>query len=170
MNLKETIQRYSVLKVLEKIVKAELEDGKAVVVETFAEIGAKSAVSKLPDGMEIATVSITEPTPKLSVKDSVAFQAYVLEVVPGALVKKHVEQVTVEAHADPLAVKAILERAVIDKQGRVVDPETGAELPGVAWSKGAPYPAVRFKPGGEDAVLAAWQGGEIDGLLALPEA
>ncbi|MFF9124391.1 hypothetical protein ACF09J_13955 [Streptomyces sp. NPDC014889] len=123
--------------------------------------GTRQVVAKLPDGTTIATLSLTDPKPEAKITDPDAFQAWVMEAFPDEIQRRFVAEVRA-AFADKL-----LAEMTAAGVARVVNKETGElhDVPGVeVKATRSRNHSLRFKPGGREAIAAAWQ----SGTLALP--
>lgn len=161
MNLKESTRYYAVLKAVEKLVKAKLAHGKDMVAGAFDENGAKSAVASLTDGTEVATVTMAAPTPKPFITNERDLIEWLKANTVGIVMPERtiVEPETIDGGAFAEFVKSLnaSDGILLDDNGEIV--------PGVHLRAGEPYPTVRFKPGGEAAIAAAWVNGTIGALL-----
>jgi hypothetical protein len=154
--------RAAVLKALQKVVTTATDDGKAALKDVMDALEIDSLAARLPDGTKVANLNRAGGIISARVKDEKKFLAWVQGSRPG-----EVETVTSVRESYR---KALLES--LDKAGALVDPETGEVVPGVEFVTGKDWLTVNFKPGGEDAIKAAWQSGRLslDAMLALPEA
>lgn len=150
MSLRNLALQAAVLKVLADEIAARQAIVKAAAQEAFTEAESTQAAALLPDGTKVATVSLAGGDGiTVSVTDDGAFLAWVTVNHPG-------ETETV--------VRDAYRRKVVDaakKAGHAIDPATGEKIPGIEVRDSRPYVAVRFRPGGADAVADAWQRGEL---------
>ncbi|MGA5506862.1 hypothetical protein [Streptomyces umbrinus] len=164
-NLRELGIEEATLKALADTVTDRL---KAVRAQTQAGLddaeeqsGTRQVVAKLPNGTQVATLSLTEPKPEAKITDAEAFQAWVMETFPDEIQRRFVAEVRA-AFAEKL-----LGQMTAAGVARLLDTETGElhDVPGVeVKATRSRNHSLRFKPGGRDAIAAAWQAGE----LALP--
>lgn len=150
MSLRETTLTIAVLKVLADEIAARLTAVKEDAKGTFIDLGATAAVPELPDGTKVATVTLAGAGKRsASVTSPNMLLAWVAENHPDEIVK---------AIRDSYLQK-LLDTA--KAEGRPVDPTTGEVVPGITVSDSNPYLSVRFKPGGKDAIIAAWRAGRL---------
>jgi hypothetical protein len=164
-NLRELAAEEATLKALADVVNDRL---KAVRAQTQAaldiaeqETGTRQVAAGLHDGTSVATISLTDPKPEAKVTDLAAFQAWVMEAFPGEIERRFVAEVRA-AFAEKL-----LAEMTAAGVARVVNKETGElhDVPGVeVKATRSRNHSLRFKPGGREAIAAAWQAG----TLALP--
>jgi hypothetical protein len=159
MNLNDATLRVAILKVLADEVAGRLTAEKSGAHAGFTGTGATQAVPQLPDGTRVATVSLAGAGKKTaSVTGPNALLAWVLENHPG-----ETETVVRDSY-----LKKLLDTA--KSKGRAIDPATGQVVPGITVSDGSEYLSVRFKPGGREAIVAAWLRGDLADieLVAVP--
>lgn len=151
--------RAAVLKALQKVIGSTADDGKAALKDIMDALEIDSLAARLPDGTKVANLSRAGGNTSARVTDEGKFKAWVQANRSG-----EIETVVRDSYR-----KHLLE--AMDKAGALVDPETGEVVPGVEFTTGTAYLALRFAPGGEDAIKAAWQSGRLslDAMLALPE-
>ena len=160
MNLKDITLPAVVLKVLADEIGNRLTAVKDAAKEGFAETGTTQAVPELPDGTKVATVSLAGGSTKsASVSEPNTLLEWVLQHHPG-----ETETVIRDSY-----LKKLLDTA--KAEGRAIDPLTGELVPGITVRDSVPYVSVRMKPGGKDAIIAAWRAGQLTGIdLVAPEA
>lgn len=158
--MKTTALQVAVLKVLADAITERITVLKEDVKGTFADTGADRTVAELPDGTRAATVSLDGAgRQSASVTD------------PGALLD------WVTAH-HPDETETVIRGSYLEKlldtakaEGRAIDPLTGELVPGITVKDRTPFISVRFKPGGREAIIAAWRAGQLTGIdLVAPEA
>ena len=153
MNVTMPAMQAAVLKALLDEISARLDVVKRQTEEAFTETGATQAVPELPDGTKLATVSLAGGGGTSAYVDSDnELLAWVL--------KEHPDQVE-------LVIRDGYRKALLDtakKEGQPIDPSTGETVPGIAVKPSKPYVSIRFKPGGKEAVAAAWRAGELAGV------
>ena len=160
MNLREWSLQAVVLKVLADEIATRLSLVKEATRDAFNETGATQAVPELPDGTRVAAVTLAGGGGKTAaVTNDAAFLAWMTEHHPDEIVR---------------VVRENAKRKILDgckAAGAPVDPETGEFIPGVTVSESRPYVSIRLKPGGKDAVVTAWQAGELSAIeLVAPPA
>lgn len=150
--------RAAVLKALVKVITSSADDGKAALKDVMDALEIDSLAARLPDGTKVANLNRAGGNTSARVTDEGKFLAWVLENRPGEVVQEVRDSYR----------KHLLE--AMDKARALVDPETGEVVPGVEFVPGKDWLTVNFKPGGEDAIKAAWQSGRLslDAMLALP--
>ena len=150
MNLKTVTLPAVVLKVLADEIAARLTAVKDAAKAGFAETGTNQAIPELPDGTPVATVSLAGGNSKgASVTSPAVLLAWVQENHPGEIT--HIIRDNY--------LKKLLDTA--KAEGRPVDPATGEVVPGITVKDSTPYVSVRMKPGGKDAIIAAWRAGQL---------
>ena len=169
MSLKDAAAREAVLKTLLDAVKTEYDAARAETQELLdaaaQETGARQVAVTLPDGPDIATVSLSSGEATAKVIDEEAFTAWVIEHFGSEVERKFVTTVR-KAFTDRL-LKEMTAAGVPE----YADPETGVihEVPGVAMAPArARTHSVRFKKDGRDQVMAFWREGRLTGVV-LPE-
>lgn len=169
MSLKDAAAREAYLKTLFDAVgdayKAARNETQELLDKAALETGTRQVSAKLPDGRDIATVSITAGSAEAKVIDEAAFTAWVREEYPSEVERKFVTTVRSQF------AKKIL--AVLTAAGGTEwpDPETGVihDVPGVQIAPArARGHSVRFGETGKADVMAAWREGLLAGV-ALPE-
>lgn len=160
MNLRAAALKPAVLKVLGDAIAEAIATAKQAVRDGFNETGASQTVAALPDGTKVATVSLAgEGKKSASVTSPRALLAWVLAHHPG-----ETETIIRDSY-----LKKLLETA--KAEGRAIDPATGELVPGITVGDASPYVSVRFKTGGREAIIAAWQRGELTDIdLVAPPA
>lgn len=153
MNLRELTLQAAVLKVLADEIASRLALVKEAAKQAFDDAGAASAKAKLPDGTEVASVTLAGGGGKTaSVVSEQAFTEW--------MARNHPEEIVT-------VVRDNAKRKILDAckaAGAPVDPATGEVIPGVEVRDSRPYVSVRFKPGGQDEIVRAWQAGQLQGI------
>jgi PIN domain nuclease of toxin-antitoxin system len=169
MSLKEAAAREAYLKTLLDVVNDAYKEARAetqTLLDTAAEeTGARQVAVTLPDGPDIATVSLASGETAAKVIDEDKFTAWVRENFASEIERRFVTTVR-EAFT-----KKLLAELTAAGGTEWPDPETGVihEVPGVAIAPArARTHAVRFKKDGREQVMAAWREGRIS-AVALPE-
>jgi hypothetical protein len=160
MNLKNATLQMAVLKVLADEITARLAAVKEEAKAAFIDCGATGAQPELPDGAKVATVTLAGAGKRsASVTSPGLLLAWAVENHPGEVV---------QAIRDSY-LKKLLDTA--KAEGRAIDPVTGELVPGITVSDANTYLSVKFKPGGREAVVAAWRAGQLADIdLVAPEA
>ncbi|MFD8144766.1 hypothetical protein [Streptomyces sp. NPDC059708] len=166
--LSQLASEEAVLKALLDAVGDRLKDVKADMQAALDEVRSVRQVSALlPDGTEIAKISLTDPKPEAVVTDPDAFLAWVRENAATEVVRR-VEVVTEVRPAYRTALLAQMTAAgrpeICDKETGVVDTVPGVEIKATR----ARSHSVRFGKTGKQAVAAAWQAGQLLSV-ALPQ-
>jgi hypothetical protein len=150
VNLADLALEAAVLKVLADEIAARQQAVKAQLTDRFVTFGATQSVPALPSGTKVATVSLAGGggnTP--SVLHETPFLNWVASNYPGEI----------ELKVRDNFKKVLLDRA--KRAGKPVDTATGEVIPGVVMRPSTPYVSVRLKPGGGDAIVAAWRAGDL---------
>lgn len=169
MSLKEAAAREAYLKTLLDVVNDAYKEARAETqqhLDTAAEeTGARQVAVKLPDGPDIATVSLASGEAAAKVTDLDAYTAWVRETVPSEIERRFVTEVR-EAFTKKLLAELTASGGV-----EWADPSSGVihEVPGVAIAPArARTHSVRFKKDGRDQVMTAWREGRL-ATVALPQ-
>ncbi|WP_224273989.1 hypothetical protein [Streptomyces sp. LS1784] len=168
MSLADLAAREAVLKALADAIGDQLKAVRADVQAALDEsVGVRQVAALLPDGKQVAKVSLTDPAPAATVTDSEAFLAWVRDNHPDkdAITRRVVTEVR------PATQTALLAEMTAAGVPQWCDTETGEvhTVPGVEIrATRARSHSVRFDKGGRDLVAAAWQAGELAALV-LPE-
>jgi hypothetical protein len=169
MSLKEAAAREAYLKTLLDVVNDAYKEARAETQEALdaaaLETGARQVAVALPDGPDIATVSLASGEAAAKVTDLDAFTAWVRETVPSEIERRFITEVR-EAFT-----KKLLAELTASGSTEWADPNSGVihEVPGVAIAPSrARTHSVRFKTDGRDKVMAAWREGRLTAAI-LPE-
>jgi hypothetical protein len=111
-----------------------------------------------PKGSKLGTVTMTEGSEYVAVKDSAAFLAWVIE--------NHPDEVESNPTVRPAFSKAVTES--VKRDGGWIDPESGelVEVPGVEKDVGDPKPMVRKTGDAGKLVAAALAAGKLRELTS----
>jgi hypothetical protein len=169
MSLKEAAARETYLKTLLDAIndayKAARAEAQRELDKAAEETGARQVAVTLPDGTDIATVSLSAGSAEARVTDPDAFTAWVVEHYGSEIERRFVTEVRA-------AFREKLLGALTAAGGiEWADPETGVihEVPGVEIAPArARTHSLRFKKDGRDQVMAAWREGRLADV-ALPE-
>lgn len=129
--------------------------------------GVKTVAASLPNGTEVAKISLTDPKPEAVVTDPDAFLAWVRDNAATEVVRR-VEVVT---EVRPAYRAALLAQMTAAGRPEICDTETGVvdTVPGVeVKATRARGHSVRFGKTGKQAIAAAWQAGQLLDV-ALPQ-
>jgi hypothetical protein len=129
------------------------------------ETGARQVAVALPDGPDIATVSLSSGEAAAKVTDEDAFTAWVIANYDSEIERRFVTEVREAFRTKVLGALTAAGSA------EWADPETGVihEVPGVAIAPSrARTHSLRFKKDGREKVMAAWRDGRL-AAVALPE-
>jgi hypothetical protein len=169
MSLREAAAREAYLKTLLDVVNDAYKEARSETqsfLDTAAEeTGTRQVAVTLPDGPDIATVSLTAGEAAARVVDSEKFKAWVLENYGSEIKREFVTSV------QPAFEKKILAELTAAGRTEWADPENGVihEVPGVEIAPArARTHAVRFKKDGRDQVMTAWREGRL-ATVALPQ-
>lgn len=169
MSLKEAAAREAYLKTLLDVVNDAYKEARAQTQELLdavaLETGARQVAVTLPDGPDIATVSLSSGEAAAKVTDEDAFTAWVVANFGSEIERRFVTTVR-KAFTDRL-----LKEMTATGSNEWADPETGVihEVPGVEIAPArARTHAVRFKNEGRDKVMQAWREGRLTAAV-LPE-
>lgn len=169
MNLKEAAMREAALKTLLDTVKdaydAARKDTRTALEASAEESGTRNAAVALPDGPDIATVSLSSGEAAAKVIDEEAFTAWVIANYDTEVERRFVTEVRAAFRDKVLG--ALTAAGGIEW----ADPESGVihEVPGVAIAPArARTHNLRFKKDGRDKVMQAWREGRL-AAVALPE-
>lgn len=164
MNLPELAQQEALLKALAKTVGDRLKEAKdayQLALEeaqktTGAAVG--NVVPTLPDGTKIATIYTNgSGDPEARVDDMPALVQWAIVNAPTEI---HREFVTTVREA---FLKKILDQMTDAGTNQIADPDGVVQtVPGVSVRpRRAKTHSIRFKPGGEAAIIAEWRKGNI---------
>ncbi|MCG0066529.1 hypothetical protein L0F81_25145 [Streptomyces tricolor] len=169
MNLKEAAAREAALKTLLDVVEAEYKAARAetrTALESAAETtGVRQVAVTLPDGPDIATVSLSSGEAAAKVVDEEAYTAWVRDHYATEVERRFITAVR------PAFTDRLLKQMTAAGAAEYADPETGVihEVPGVAIAPArARTHSVRFKKDGRDQVMQAWREGRLTAAI-LPE-
>ncbi len=150
-DLPEAARRAAVLKALSDEVKRAVERGKASLKPVLDELDIDTMGASLsPDGPRVAEVYRGGGNATAEVVNEDKYLAWVKETNPGEVIE---------------AVRPTYTAELLKQIAR-----TGEIVPGVELGLTTAYVAVRYEPGGQAALTAAWREGLIDisPMLALP--
>lgn len=169
MSLKEAAAREAYLKTLLDVVNDAYKAARAetqTLLDTAAqETGARQVAAGLPDGTDIATLSLAAGSAEARVTDSEAFTAWVIAHYGTEVERRFVTEVRGAFR------EKVLGALTAAGSTEWADPETGVihEVPGVAIAPArARTHSLRFKKEGREQVMQAWREGRLAGV-ALPE-
>ena len=169
MSLREAAAREAYLKTLLDVVNDAYKEARAetqTLLDTAdEETGTRQVAVGVPDGPDIATVSLTAGEAAARVTDPDKFKAWVLENYGTEIKREFVTSV------QPAFEKKILAEMTAANSTEWADAETGVvhEVPGVAIAgTRSRTHAVRFKKDGRDQVMTAWREGRL-AAVALPQ-
>lgn len=154
----------AVLKALADVVGDRLKDTRTDMQAALdAAGGVRQVCAKLPDGTEVAKVSLTVPKDQATVIDADAFLAWVREHAETEIVRS----VVVTTEVRPAYRAALLAQMTKAGKPEVVDPQTGVihTVPGIqVAASGVNGHSLRFAKTGKDAIAEAWRAGTISQL------
>lgn len=155
MTLKENALRTAVLKALLDAVKAELDTGRATLLDDLCDLyestGGKTLDVRLGEA-KVATVSLSFSKPANVVVNDTAFVEYVGTNHPEAVYTVVLD-----------AFKRTYLPSLIPTEAGCVDPDTGEVVPGVQHTEDSTPKtfSVRFADRGREEIAAAWVRGEL---------
>jgi hypothetical protein len=169
MSLRDAAAREAYLKTLLDVVNDAYKEARAetqTYLDTAAEeTGTRQVAVTLPDGPDIATVSLTAGEAAARVVDEEKFTAWVVENHDSEIQRRFVTEVREQFR------KKLLAELTAAGGTEWADPETGVihEVPGVeiAPSRARGH-RVLFKKDGRDQVMTAWREGRL-ATVALPQ-
>jgi hypothetical protein len=148
------------LKTLADDIEAAIRDGRAELKQAMLAAGIKTLSARLPDGTEVATLTLAGGGTAARVADPGKFLAWVQETHPS-----ETEVIVRPGYAEQLLRH-------MTAAGRAVDPGTGEVVPGIEFRQGEPYITPSFARGarpGRDLIRKAWRERSIDPLAGLRE-
>lgn len=168
MSLKEAAAREAVLKTLLDAVKTEYDTARTETQDLLdaaaQETGTRQVAVALPDGPDIATVSLSSGEATAKVIDEDEFTKWVIANYGSEVTRRLVTEV------QPAFTKKLLAEMTASGSPEWADPENGVihEVPGIAIAPSrARTHSVRFKKDGRDKVMQFWREGRL-GAAALP--
>ncbi|MFE9432398.1 hypothetical protein ACFYNA_15570 [Streptomyces sp. NPDC006640] len=168
MSLKEAAAREAFLKTLLDVVdgayKAARAETQLHLDKASEETGTRQVAVSLPDGPDIATVSLSAGEGAAKVTDPEKFKAWVLENYSSEIKREFVTSV------QPAFEKKILAELTAANSTEWADMNSGVvhDIPGVQIvAARARTHNVRFKKEGRDQVIKAWREGRLADV-ALP--
>ncbi len=169
MSLREAAAREAYLKTLldavDEAYKKTRAEVQTLLDEAARDTGTKKIGVTLPDGLEVATVSLSSGSAEAKVTDEGAFTAWVLENFASEIERRFVTAVR------PSFAKKLLADLTATGGTQWADPETGVihDVPGVTMAPArARTHSVRFAKTGRQDVMTAWRNGQL-AEVALPE-
>jgi hypothetical protein len=161
MGLPEDALRDVTLKTLADDVTEAIKTGRSDLKTVMQDMGIKSLSARLPDGTQVATLTLAGGQEAPRITDPAKFLAWVQQAHPGET----------ETIVRPGYTEALLK--AMKESGRAVDPRTGEVVPGVEFAATEPYITPSFSKtgrGGREAIRRAWRVGAISlpSLLGLP--
>jgi hypothetical protein len=169
MTLKDAAAREAYLKTLLDAVDGAYKATRAEVQELLdaaaRETGTQKLGVALPDGTQVATVSLSSGSAEARVTDQDAFTAWVRTEFPSEVERQFVTTVRASFTA------RVLKELTAAGSTEWADPESGVihDVPGVQMTPArARTHSVRFAKTGRDDVMAAWRKGLL-AHVALPE-
>ncbi|MBP5896378.1 hypothetical protein [Streptomyces scabiei] len=163
-NLPEQALKEAALTALHKTMGETLTGVRTDMQKTLEDIGVERVAAKLPDGTKVASLTVSNPTPKPAITDEAAFVRFVEDVAPG-------EVMTIKVVRPAFAAKLIEE---MEKRGsaEIVDPGNGEiiDVDGVEMKEArAATHSVTWEKEGRAALAAAWRAGLLSHIDGLPQ-
>jgi hypothetical protein len=167
MSLADLAATEAVLKALADQIEGQLKKVRADMQAGMDAAGATQVTAKLPDGTQVAKISLSDPKPAAMVTDPEAFLAWVRDHHPDkdAIVRRFVTEVR------PATQAALLADMTAAGVPQWCDPETGElhSVPGVQIrATRSRSHRVLLSDDGRDAIAQAWRNGELAAVV-LPE-
>jgi hypothetical protein len=133
------------------------------LLEMFHELGVDRFTVELPDGEQVATISISKPKPKLQVQEG-----ELMGWLEANGYEHLIETVTIPERVEKKIPVDVLEKigAIKTDDGEFVTPD-GVPVDGA--KEVTPEPSlftVRYAKGGQYRIIDAWQSGELAGINA----
>ncbi|MFG3510206.1 hypothetical protein ACGF5F_32440 [Streptomyces sp. NPDC047821] len=149
----------AVLKALADAVNGRLREVRANMQAALDATGGVRQVSaNLPDGTEVAKISLTDPKPEAVITDPDAFRDWVLKNAPSEITRRVLTEVRDSYKAVLLNEMTAAGRPEIcDKTTGVVETVPGVEVRATR----ARGHSVRFTKSGKGAIGAAWRSGAL---------
>lgn len=120
--------------------------------------GVRQISASLPDGTEVAKISLTDPKPEAVITDPDAFRDWVVKNAPTEISRRVVTEVRDAYKAQLLNQMTAAGRPEIcHKETGVLEAVPGVEVKATR----ARSHSVRFAKTGKDAIGAAWRNGEL---------
>ncbi|KOG53162.1 hypothetical protein ADK76_29070 [Streptomyces griseoflavus] len=168
MNVKEAVAREVILRALLDVIGPAYQQARAEAQHLLdaaeKDHGTRQVAAALPDGRQIAVVSLTGGTAEAKVTDERAFTRWVAEGFPTEIERRFVTTVR------PAFAERILNDLTATGRTSWADPQTGVlhEVPGIriAPSRARTH-SVRFAKTGRADIARAWRDGHL-AALALP--
>lgn len=158
-NLTKLASDEAVLKALADAVAARLRAVRADMQEALDATGGVRQVSaNLPDGTEVAKISLTDPKPEAVITNPDAFRDWVVKNAPSEISRRVVTEVRDSYKA------LLLNQMTASGRPEICDTETGVleTVPGVeVKATRARSHSVRFAKTGKDAIGEAWRNGQL---------
>lgn len=169
MSLKEHALRTAVLKAVSDALKSEVEADRGDLFEELCGLheltGAKSLDVTLPDGRKVASISLAMPKAGPAITDSAAFDAFIAEQYPQAIIKVPARKEIAESFREELLSRLVAAGNPMGSE--MVDASLGMLVPGVEYHEaGGPKSfSVRFEKTGREQIAAAWSDGDFGPLM-----
>ncbi|WP_238782994.1 hypothetical protein [Streptomyces monomycini] len=168
MNVKDAVAREAVLRALLDAIGTAYQQARAEAQQLLdaaaQDHGLRQVAAALPDGRQVAVVSLTGSTAEAQVTDERAFTRWVAAEYPTEVERRFVTTVR------PAFAERILHDLTATGRTAWADPQTGVlhEVPGVRIApRRARTHSVRFARTGRADIARAWHDGHLT-ALALP--
>ncbi|MEE1838143.1 hypothetical protein [Streptomyces sp. SP17KL33] len=148
---------------LHKTIGDDLNGMRAAMQQDLEALGGERMAAKLPDGTKVASITLSNPTPKPAITDEAAFVRFVEDIAPG-------EVMTVKV-VRPAFVTKLFEDMEKRGSAEIIDPDNGEiiEVEGVEMKTRAASHSVTFEKNGREALAAAWRAGLLNHIEGLPQ-
>lgn len=152
--MRAEVLRVAVVKAISNALGRGKADADGALLAASDAEGIRRAVALLPDGTEVADVTVVVPKRAAVVSDPDAFTEYVVEYDDSHIIPEQEVKTIVPASVSKTFIDDYLPY-LVERDGRAYDPDSGELVPGVKFAARVPYPSVKFRAGGEQQVLDA---------------
>ena len=166
MSLKTEFLAFVLRKTIADMVASEVKSERGTRMEQLLDLhedtGAKQVAVKLPSGEQVATLTITQPSPKQVVDES-RLLAWCKENRPDLVetVDHPATEAWTEERVNAEAFRRI-EADVVDGDWITAD---GEHIDGIRTVTDAPSSfSVKYSKGGQDRIIDAWRSGELSSI------
>lgn len=163
MSIKDEAITFTLKKTIADLVSSEVKDNRAEIMDALLELheatGAKSIAVKLPSGEQVATLTISQPSPR-EVVDEGRLLAWARDNRPDLIetIEHPAQDAWTEERINMEAWRRI-DAQVVD--GQLITAE-GEQVDGVKVVTDSPRSfSVKYSKGGQGRVIDAWRSGEL---------
>ncbi|MEW2302049.1 hypothetical protein AB0958_19085 [Streptomyces sp. NPDC006655] len=162
--LPEQALREAALTAIHKTIGDTLTGFRTDMQTTLEALGAERIAVSLPDGSRVASITVSNPTPKPVITDEAAFLAFVEDIAPDEVMTIRVVR--------PAYLKKLFDAMEQRGAAETIDPDNGEilDVEGVEMktARSASH-SVTFEKTGRTAIAAAWRAGELAHIDGLPQ-